>query len=82
MNPEPILEEVAIAIKHRTISTTHRWYIVYYHERITCVPSYVNVPPEIILHEFTEKMVQQGFSLTYWNQLTTNIIKLYEELHK
>lgn len=80
MNPEKVLEEIAIAIKHRTISTIHRWNIVYYYGRITCVPTYVNVPEQIILHEFTEKMLNEGFSVVYWNQLKANVIKLYEEL--
>lgn len=80
MNPEKVLEEVAIAIKHRCISNTHRWYCVYYYGRICCVPSHVNVPPEIILCEFTENMVQKGFSVIQWNQCKQNIIKLYKEL--
>lgn len=82
MNPEKVLEEVATAIKHRTISYSFRWNIVYYHDRFCCVPTNVNVPPEIILGEFTEKMVQDGFTVAYWNQLKTNITKLYKELHK
>lgn len=79
-NPERVLEAIATAIKHRTISTTHRWYIVYYHTRLTCVPSYVNVPPEIILHEFTNKMIDKGFSIAYWNHLKAKVIELYKEL--
>lgn len=81
MNPEALLQEVAIAIKHRCISSTGRWYVVYYYTRICCVPSHENVPPEIILGEFTEKMVQDGFTVVYWNQLKTNITKLYKELN-
>ncbi len=81
MNPEQTLTEVATAIKHRTISATERWHIVYYHTRICCVPSYENVPPEIILGEFTEKMVQGGFTIHEWDQLKTNVTKLYEELY-
>lgn len=79
-NPEQVLEEIAIAIKHRTISHTHRWKIVYYHTRLTCVPIEVEVPERIVLHEFTESMVHQGFSLAYWNHLKQNVIKLYKEL--
>lgn len=82
MNPEIVLNEIATAIKYRTISTTHRWCIVYYYDRITCVPSNFDAPVEIILGEFTEKMVQKGFSVIYWNQLKANVIKLYKELHK
>ncbi len=81
-NPEQVLEEIAIAIKHRTISHTHRWKIIYYHERLTCVPAYADVPSQIVLHEFTEKMVQDGFSTIYWNQLKQNVVKLYKELQK
>ncbi|GAH79879.1 unnamed protein product [marine sediment metagenome] len=80
-NPEQVLEEIAIAIKHRTISDTHRWKIIYYHDRLTCVPTYISTPEQIILHEFTEKMVQKGFSLTYWNHLKANVVKLYKELN-
>ncbi|GAH34332.1 unnamed protein product, partial [marine sediment metagenome] len=36
---------------------------------------------QIILHEFTEKMVQKGFSLTYWNHLKAKVTKLYKELN-
>lgn len=82
MNPESALLEVATAIKHRCISTTHRWHLVYYHDRICCVPSYEDVPPEIILGEFTEIMVQRGFTVREWFDIKTNITKLYEELHK
>lgn len=81
MNPELVLDEIATAIKHRCISTTDRWYIIYYYCRICCVPSYVDVPPEIVLGEFTGKMVDDGFTVVYWNQLKTNITKLYKELH-
>ncbi len=81
-NPEIILNEIAIAIKHRTISDTHRWKIIYYYDRITCVPTYVSTPEQIILHEFTDKMAKDGFSTIYWNQCKTNVIKLYKELHK
>lgn len=81
-NPEFILNEIAIAIKHRTISDTHRWKIIYYYTRITCVPTYVSTPNQIILHEFTEKMAIEGFSTIYWNQCKQNVIKLYRELQK
>jgi len=81
-NPEQILTEIAIAIKHRTISDSNRWKIIYYYKRITCVPSCAYVPPQIVLHEFTEKMVHRGFTTIYWNQLKQNVIKLYKELHK
>lgn len=80
MNPEKAIEEVATAIKHRTISKTHRWSIVYYYNRFTCVPSYVNVPPEIVITEFTEIMVQRGFTVEEWNDIQTNILELYKEL--
>lgn len=79
-NPEKVLDEIANAIKHRTISTTQRWKIIYYHTRLTCVPTTFDVPNKIVLHEFTENMVNKGFSVTYWNQLKTNVIKLHEEL--
>lgn len=82
MNPFEALEEVATAIKHRTVSTTHRWYIVYYYDRITCVPSYKEVPVEIIIGYFTETMVQRGFTVHEWFDIRTNITKLYKELHK
>lgn len=82
MNPEQLLKEVATAIKHRTISTTHRWHIVYYYNRITCVPSYVPVPPEIILSEFTEQQVQRGFTAGEWHDLKTKVTEFYKELHK
>lgn len=82
MNSEQLLKEVATAIKHRCISTTHRWHVICYAQRICCVPTYENVPPEIILTEFTENMAQEGFSIHQWNQLKTKLIKLYKELHK
>lgn len=82
MNPEKLLEEIATAIKHRTISTTFRWHIVYYDTRICCVPSNKNVPPEIIVGYFTEQMVQRGFTANQWNDLKTKIVKFYKELHK
>lgn len=82
MNPEPILLEVATAIKHRCISTTERWHCVYYHTRICCVPSYQNVPPEIILCEFTDKDVREGFELKLWTQLAKRIVDVYKELNK
>lgn len=82
MNPEPILLEVATAIKHRCISTTHRWLVIYYYDRICCVPSYENVPSEIVLCEFTEKDVQSGFELKLWTELSKRIVDIYKELHK
>ena len=82
MNPEQLLDEVATAIKHRTISTTFKWNIVYYYDRITCVPTNVNVPPEIIFGEFDEETVQAGFTATQWALLKVGITKFYKELHK
>lgn len=82
MNPEILLNEVTTAIRHRCISTTHRWHLIYYHDRISCVPSYENVPPEIILCVFTEHQVRTGFTAEQWSDLKANIMKLYKELHK
>lgn len=81
MNPEELLKEVTTAIKHRTISTTFKWHIVYYYNRITCVPTNVNVPDEIILDEFNEQMAQDGFSANQWAHLKTRIVEIYKELH-
>jgi len=81
-NPEHVLNDIAIAIKHRCVSNSATWYIIYYHCRICCVPANVKVPPEVILHTFTEAMVQEGFSIVYWNQLKANVTKLYKELNK
>ncbi len=82
MNPELQFNEVATAIKHRCISTTEGWHVIYYRDRICCVPSYEDVPPEIILTVFTEHQVQTGFTTQHLNNLKTNIVKLYKELHK
>lgn len=82
MNPEQLLDEVATAIKHRTISTTFKWYIVYYYDRITCVPTNVNVPPEIIISEFSEPQVQKGFTTHEWHDIKTQLTEFYKELHK
>lgn len=79
-NPEQALDQVAASIKHRTISKTHRWKIVYYYTRICCVPYSEDIPPQIIIGEFTQQMVDTGFTLVYWNQIKTNIIKLQKEL--
>lgn len=81
MNPEQLLEEVATAIKHRGISTTERWHIVYYHDRVCCVPSYENVPPEIIIAEFTDQMVTDGFTVHQWHDIRLKITWFYKELH-
>lgn len=81
MNPEPLLDEVATAIKHRCISTTLRWNVVYYQDRICCVPTYENVPPEIILCQFDSMMIRDGFSIQQWNRLASKITKFYMELH-
>lgn len=82
MNPKQLLEEIAPAIKHRCISTSERWHIIYYYGRVVCVPSYENVPPEIVIGEFTEYQVQTGFTTEQWTDIKTNVIKLYKELHK
>jgi len=81
MNPEVLLNEVALAIAHRCISTTERWHLIYYHNRICCAPSYEGVPPEIILISFTEEMAQGGFKTGQWNLLKTRIAKLCKELN-
>ncbi len=82
MNLESILLEVETAIKHRCISKTEQWHIVYYHTRICCVPAYEYVPPEIILCIFTEKDVRLGFTQKVWTELSTQIVRIYKELHK
>lgn len=82
MNPEQLLKEVATAIKHRTISNTHRWHIVYYYNRITCVPSNINVPPEVVFFYFTEQMVDRGFTPEEWNTLKAKVTEFYKELHE
>ncbi len=82
MNPEQLLVEVAIAIRYRCISTTHRWHVIYYQDRITCVPSYENVPTEIILTVFTEHQIKAGFTDKHWDDIKTKVTEFYKELHK
>ncbi len=82
MNPKKLFEEVNCAIAHRYVSATNRWYIVYCHDRICCVPTDENVPPGIILGKFTGQMIHARLTLPWWNELETNFTKLYEELHK
>ncbi|GAH81198.1 unnamed protein product, partial [marine sediment metagenome] len=53
MTHEQIIEDIEAAINHRTISNTLCWYIIFYHNRICCIPSNVSTPPEIILGQFT-----------------------------
>ncbi|GAH90107.1 unnamed protein product [marine sediment metagenome] len=81
MNPEKVLEEIAIAIKHRCPSTTLRWYIIWYYGRISCVPSNFDTPVKFVLGEFTERMVEEGFTVVYWNQLKTNITQFHKEIY-
>ncbi|MBA7574340.1 hypothetical protein ES708_16145 [subsurface metagenome] len=93
MNPDKTLEaledaikdickDITNAVKHRTISSTQCWHIVYYHGRICCVPTIFVVPPEIILGKFTDQEAQDGFTVYQWNQFKTQIALLYKELYK
>ena len=79
MNPEKLFEEVSCAIAHRCVSNSDTWHIIYYHDRICCVPTGEKVPPEIILANLTEQMAQAKPSLPWWNDLETNFTKLYED---
>jgi len=82
MNPEEITENLKTAIKHRTISSTLCWNIVYYHNRICCVPSYQAIPPEIILGQFTEWQAENEFTPTDWDGLKEYAVHFFKELYK
>lgn len=79
-NPEKVLVDVANAVRHRPISITERWKIIYYHTRICCVPMTCACPDNIVLNLFTERMALDGFTAVYWHQTKLNIIALYKEL--
>ncbi len=82
MNPENVIEEVTAAIKHRTISNTLCWYIIFYHNRICCVPSNVSVPPEIILGYFTEDQAQAGFTTRDRDGINEYATHFFKELYR
>lgn len=82
MNPELILADIAIAIKHRTISTTHKWHIVFFEQRICCVPAYWAVPDNTILGTFSEQQTIDGFTVHEWENLKTRFIEISKELNK
>lgn len=80
MNPELVLTDIATAIKHRTISDTFMWHIVFYHDRITCIPTYIDVPDEIILGTLSEQQALDGLPTLEWENLKTRVTKIYKEL--
>ncbi|GAH90283.1 unnamed protein product [marine sediment metagenome] len=82
MNPEQIIEDIEAAIKHRTITNTNRWYIIFYHNRICCVPTNASIPPEIILGQFTEAQAKNGFTTTDWNGIKEYAVHFFKELYK
>ncbi|MBA7668458.1 hypothetical protein ES703_76570 [subsurface metagenome] len=82
MNPEQIIEDIETAIKHRCVSNSATWYIIFYHDRICCVPPSAQVPPEIILGQFTEGQASNGFTTTDWNGLKEYAVRFFKELYK
>jgi len=82
MTDEEVIEMMTSAINHRTISHTGCWYIIFYHDRICCVPTNVSIPPEIILGQFNEYQAHVGFTSTVWSGLKTAAIHFFKELYK
>ncbi|GAH33206.1 unnamed protein product [marine sediment metagenome] len=82
MNPEQIIEDIDAAVKHRCVSNSATWYIIYYHDRICCVPSNAKVPPEIILGQFTEDQAQAGFTTRERDGINEYAVHFFKELYK
>ncbi len=82
MNPEQILEGIESSIKHRCVSTSDTWYIIFYHNRICCVPTSAKVPPEIILGQFTENQAKNGFTPTDRSGINEYALHFFKELYK
>jgi len=82
MTDNEIIEMVTSAIKHRCVSNSATWYIIYYHRRICCVPTSVKVPPEIILGQFTEDQAENEFTPTDWDGLKEYAVHFFKELYK
>ncbi len=81
-DPEKILEAITRAIEHRTISNTNCWHIIFYHDRICCVPTNVSVPPEIALGQFTEDQAQAGFTTRERDGINEYAVHFFKELYK
>lgn len=81
-DPAKILEAITRAIEHRTISNTNCWYIIFYHDRICCVPTNVSCPPEIILGQFTEDQAQAGFTIRDSDRINEYAVRFFKELYK
>jgi len=81
-DPTKIAEAITRAIEHRTISNTLCWYVIYYHDRICCVPSNVSIPPEIILGQFTEDQAHAGFTTSDRDGINEYAVHFFKELYK
>ncbi len=81
-DPEKILEAITRAIEHRTISNTNCWYLIFYHDRICCIPTNVSVPPDIILGQFTEDQAQAGFTTRDRDGINEYAVHFFKELYK
>ncbi len=81
-DPKKILEAITRAIEHRTISKTNLWYIIFYHNRICCVPSNAKVPPEIILGQFTEDQAEAGLTIRDRDGINEYAVHFFKELYK
>ncbi|MBA7698174.1 hypothetical protein ES703_106849 [subsurface metagenome] len=82
MTPEFIIERLTRAIQHRCVSNSATWYIIYYHNRICCVPTNAKVPPEIILGQFTEDQAHAGFTTKARDGINEYAIHFFKELYK
>ncbi len=82
MTPELIIKRITRAIQHRTISNTLCWYIIFYHNRICCVPTNVSIPPEIILGQFTEDQAHAGFTTMERDGINEYATHFFKELYK
>lgn len=81
-DPAKILEAITRAIEHRGISNTLCWYIIFYHNRICCVPTNVSVPPEIILGQFTEDQTESGLTARDRDGINEYAVHFFKELYK
>ena len=81
-DPKKILEAITRAIEHRTISNTLCWYIIFYHDRICCIPTNISCPPEIILGQFTEDQAQAGFTTKDRDGINEYAVHFFKELYK
>lgn len=78
MNSETLLNQAAEAIESRGVTLTGYYHLVYFKDKIVCLPTDTPIGLAKIFETFSENNLRDGLTTKQWNKLSMKIINFYE----